>query len=112
MEMIPFQQLDRKKLQQEGYDFVFKYYIYKRNNKEEDWKLQPGNIISYEEEGYEQELEKKELTAIILIPFKKTEEGFLNKIKLDEDWVPVKESDCVITLDILKKYPNLEIWKS
>lgn len=111
MEKVFLQSLDRKKLQQEGLDFVFQYYCYKRENQNQDWQLQPGNITSYEPEEFEHELEKQELVRIILVPFRYTEEDMFNEIKLDDEWVPVKESEIVLSKEELEE-KKVELWKN
>lgn len=111
MKKVLLQSLDRKKLQQEGLDFVFQYYYYKRENLNQDWQLQPGNITSYEPEGFEHDLEKQELVRIILVPFRYTAEDMFNEIRLDDEWVGVKESQIIIPKEELEE-KKVELWKN
>lgn len=114
MKKIELMDLNREKLQKEGYDFVFQYYIYTRKKEDDgytNWKLEPGNITSYEPEIIDEELRKNKLVRIILVPFRYQADGSFNEIKLDEDWVPVKEQKRLLTLEQLKEIPDLELWK-
>lgn len=110
MKQIEVQTLDRKQLQKEGLDFLFQYHIYTRKEKGDDWVKQQERITSYEPEEIEEELKKQQLFRMILVPFRFTEKDILNQIKLDDDWVPVLESNTIMTKEELQK-KKVEVWK-
>lgn len=111
MKQIEVQTLNRKQLQEEGLDFLFQYHIYTRKKKDDEWIKQQESITSYEPEEREEKLKKQQLFRMIVVPFRFTEEDMLNQIKLDDDWVPVLESNTIVTKEELEN-KNVEVWKN
>lgn len=106
--------ISREELQSKGLDFVFNYNKYERtkglsNNGEyeySEWEKK-GSYISYIYEA-DTEISKFEISSISFVEYEPSDDKDenLGKIFVDNEWVPVKNSDLILTTSMILSGDN------